>query len=82
MPATADRVKHNVILPEQPLIIDLRTDEANHLIVSNNVQRKPSRALSNGVGMSNILTKYRMLGQPAPTIEDDGREFRVTLLLL
>lgn len=75
-------VKHNVILPDQPLTIQLSTDEANRLVVRNNIQRKPTRALSNGVGLSNILAKYQMLGQPAPTIEDDGREFRVTLPLV
>lgn len=75
-------VKHNVILPEQPLTIQLSTDEADRLIVRNNIQRRPTRALSNGVGLSNILTKYQMLGQPAPVIEDDGREFRVTLPLV
>ncbi len=75
-------VKHNVILPEQPLTIALSTDETRRLTVSNNLQRKPSRALSNGVGLSNILTKYQMLGQPAPVIEEDGREFRVTLPLV
>ncbi|MGA0560148.1 sensor histidine kinase [Larkinella sp. VNQ87] len=75
-------VKHNIILPDQPLTIRLSTDENRHLIVSNNLQRKPSRPLSNGVGLSNILTKYRMLGYSLPRIEDDGREFRVILPLV
>ncbi|XWW45069.1 histidine kinase [Fibrella sp. USSR17] len=75
-------VKHNVILPDKPLTIDLLTDEANHLIVRNNVQRKVTRVLSTGVGLSNILSKYQMLGQPAPIIEDDGREFSVLLPLV
>ncbi|UFH57143.1 sensor histidine kinase [Spirosoma sp. KNUC1025] len=75
-------VKHNILLPEQPLIIALSTTDEQHLIVSNNLQRKPHRVLSNGVGLHNILSKYEMLGQPAPTIEDDGHEFRVTLPLV
>ena len=75
-------VKHNIILPEQPLKIVLTTDAQQHLIVSNNLQRKASRALSNGVGLSNILTKYQMLGQPIPKVEEDGQEFRVTLSLV
>jgi hypothetical protein len=75
-------VKHNVILPEQPLTITLTTDSHQRLIVSNNLQRKPSRAMSNGVGLSNILTKYQMMGQPAPIIADDGRAFSVTLPLV
>lgn len=75
-------VKHNVVLPDQPLTIVLTTDAHLRLTVSNNLQRKPSRALSNGVGLSNILTKYQMLGQAAPIIEEDGQEFRVTLPLI
>lgn len=75
-------VKHNIILPDQPLTIALITNEQQCLIVSNNLQRKPSQTLSNGVGLSNILSKYAMLGQSAPTIEDDGSEFRVTLPLV
>ncbi|GAB3335760.1 hypothetical protein GCM10027299_45070 [Larkinella ripae] len=74
-------VKHNVILPEQPLTIELKTDD-QYLIVRNNLQKKQTRVLSNGVGLSNILTKYQMLGQPIPTIEEDGLEFRVTLPLV
>ena len=75
-------VKHNIILPEQPLTISLSSDKQNRLIISNNLQRKPSRALSNGVGLSNILTKYEVLGKPAPCVEDDGFEFRVVLPLI
>jgi hypothetical protein len=75
-------VKHNIILPEQPLTIMLTTDAQQHLIVSNNLQRKASRILSNGVGLSNILTKYQMLGQPTPKIEETCQEFRVTLPLV
>jgi hypothetical protein len=75
-------VKHNTILPDQPLTIVLRTDDQQRLIVSNNLQRKQTRVLSNGVGLSNILSKYQMLGQEAPIIEDNGREFRVTLPLV
>ena len=75
-------VKHNVVLPEQPLTIVLLTNEQNRLVVSNNLQRKPNRTLSNGVGLSNIFAQYQMLGQPAPVIEDDGLSFRVTLPLV
>lgn len=74
-------VKHNVVLPEQPLTISL-TATGQLLTVSNNLQRKQSRVFSNGVGLSNILTRYQSLGDLQPTVEDDGREFRVTLPLL
>ncbi len=75
-------VKHNIILPDQPLTISLTSDAAHRLIVRNNLQRKPSRAFSNGVGLSNILTKYEVLGKLAPCVEEDGQEFRVVIPLI
>ncbi len=75
-------VKHNIVLAEQPLSIEIATDAAGQLVVENNLQRKPSRVLSNGVGLSNILTQYRMLGQPLPTVRDDAGRFIVRLPLV
>lgn len=75
-------VKHNIVLPEQPLNIDITTDSQPHLQVRNNVQRKTVRVVSNGIGLTNILTKYQMLNQPEPTIAKQGGEFVVTLPLI
>ncbi len=74
-------VKHNVILPEQPLTIEIFT-HGDSLTVRNNLQRKRSRVASNGVGLSNILTQYQMLGQDLPTVHDDGKLFSVTVPLV
>lgn len=75
-------VKHNVILPNQPLTIAIETDEQARLMVRNNLQRKSSRVVSNGVGLVNILTKYRILSQTLPQVQDDGQSFVVTLPLI
>lgn len=75
-------VKHNVALPDQPLTIAILTDEHDQLQVRNNVQRKTVRVASNGVGLSNIWSKYRMLNQPLPTILEDDGQFVVTLPLI
>ena len=75
-------VKHNIVLPDQPLHIDIQTDEQANLQVSNNVQRKTVRVASNGVGLTNILLKYQMLNQPVPTIREDNGQFVVTLPLV
>lgn len=74
--------KHNIVLPDQPLIIDIITNKDGYLLVSNNVQRKNVRVSSNGVGLSNILNKYEILNQPAPMIQDDDGQFTVTLPLI
>ncbi|MDJ1468315.1 sensor histidine kinase [Xanthocytophaga flava] len=75
-------VKHNVILHDKRLIIQLETTKHAQLIVKNNLQRKQTRVLSNQVGLSTIITKYRMLDQPEPLVVDNGQEFSVTLPLL
>lgn len=75
-------VKHNVILPEQPLCIRIETNEAGRLVVANNVQRKNSRALSNGVGLANIATKYQLLGEGNLEIQDNSVTFTVTIPLI
>lgn len=74
-------VKHNVVLPERPLRIRLRVVD-HHLIVENTLQRKTLRVESNGVGLSNIAVKYRLLNQPVPVFEETDGWFRVTLPLL
>ncbi|GAB2576812.1 sensor histidine kinase [Spirosoma areae] len=75
-------VKHNIVLPDQPLTIAILTDDQHRLQVSNNVQRKTVRVVSNGIGLTNILTKYQMLNKPAPTIREADGQFIVTLSLI
>ncbi|WP_232073887.1 LytS family sensor histidine kinase [Spirosoma aureum] len=75
-------VKHNVALPEQPLIIAIVTDQDDQLQVRNNVQRKTARVVSNGIGLANIWSKYQMLNQTIPTIREDDGQFTVTLPLI
>ena len=74
-------VKHNVILPEQPLTIEIFT-QGESLTVRNNLQRKRSRVASNGVGLTNILTQYQMLGQAMPLVTESDAHFTVTVPLV
>lgn len=75
-------VKHNVILPEQPLIIELQTTEGGQLMVQNNLQRRSVQVASERVGLNNIMAKYRLLGQGEVIISEDSEHFSVTLPLL
>ncbi|GAA4460479.1 histidine kinase [Nibrella saemangeumensis] len=80
-------VKHNSVQASSPLQIGIHTTANGYLRVRNNLQRKNSRVLSNGVGLNNITAKYRILSlsNPAlsePMIAEDGGEFTVTLPLL
>ncbi|QJW89150.1 histidine kinase [Spirosoma taeanense] len=75
-------VKHNIVLPDQPLRIKIGTDGQAHLSVCNSLQKKSVRVLSNGVGLTNIMAKYQMLGYPVPTIREADGQFVVTLPLI
>ncbi|RCR66270.1 sensor histidine kinase [Larkinella punicea] len=74
-------VKHNTMLPEQPLKIRIETTDG-FLQIKNTLQRKIVRVESNHVGLSNITSKYKLLKQPSPIIEEKDGQFIVTLPLL
>ncbi|GAB3331701.1 histidine kinase [Larkinella ripae] len=75
-------VKHNVVSAKKPLTIQITIDEQGLLVVQNTLQRKASRALSNGVGLTNIVAKYQMLNLPPPSVEESPERFTVRLALL
>jgi sensor histidine kinase YesM len=75
-------VKHNVILPENPMRIRIETNPEGCLVVQNNIHRKTSRVLSNQIGLANIATQYRLLGGGEMRVEDTNGFFTVTLPLL
>jgi LytS/YehU family sensor histidine kinase len=75
-------VKHNALLPEDPLTISILTTEAGELVVANTIHRRSVRVASNRVGLANIASRYRLLHLKEPVIEDDGRFFIVRLPLL
>lgn len=75
-------VKHNVVLPEEPLYIRIETRPDEHLVVRNNLQRKNTRVLSNQVGLATIATQYRLLGGGDVIVDKDDQFFSVTLPLL
>ncbi|GAB3711782.1 hypothetical protein GCM10027592_49720 [Spirosoma flavus] len=75
-------VKHNVVLSDHPLLIEIATTKDGHLRVRNNLQRKNGRGSSNGIGLANIAAKYQMLAQTDIEIRDEDGHFTVLLPLL
>ena len=76
-------VKHNIVSSDQPLRIHLSTSTDGWLTVSNTLQRKSvNRVNSTQKGLLNILSKYQLLGQPMPTVEETAEAFTVALPLI
>lgn len=75
-------VKHNVLSKNKPLIIDIFTAAGNKLIVNNNLQRRTVKGPSNRIGLDNIKTKYKLLGQKGFNVMEDAKNFTVVLPLI
>jgi hypothetical protein len=82
-------VKHNVVSASKPLTIHIETKhmvyegkEQVYLVVQNNLQRKTQAVASDRMGLSNILTKFRLLDRQDVSITDDNGCFTVTLPLI
>ena len=75
-------VKHNVILPNRRLRIDIVTTAQGRLCVRNNRQLRATRPTSNHVGLANIAARYQLLAQTGPVVDDANGQFTVTLPLL
>lgn len=73
-------VKHNVILPESPLLVEIFTQD-EQLVVQNTLQRKTALH-STKVGLANIATKYKLLGPYAISIREEAERFVVAVPLL
>jgi sensor histidine kinase YesM len=74
-------IKHNVISAQKPLRIGL-TCKDGYLIVSNNLQPKLTAAESNGIGLNNIMERYKFLTNKEVIIRktEDNFEVRVPIL--
>lgn len=75
-------VKHNVLSRNKPLVIDIISTTGNTLVVNNNLQRRPIKALSNRVGLENIRARYALLRQTGFQVIENEKNFTVVLPLI
>ena len=75
-------VKHNQVSVRNPLVINLKTDSHDWLTVQNSFQPKRGPANSNGMGLSNIAAKYRLLNQPNVQVQSSEGCFLVKVPLI
>jgi two-component system, LytTR family, sensor kinase len=75
-------VKHNIISANQPLHIRVTGSDDATLRISNNLQKKMQPVQSEKIGLANIITKYKYLGQPDVVVQETDNEFIVVLPLI
>lgn len=75
-------IKHNIISTDEPLQIDISSEQDTTLIVRNNLQPKLSIEKSNGKGLQNINDRYQLLSGKQIDIVQTREHFIVKLPLL
>jgi len=73
-------VKHNSITANNPLKINLEINN-DYLIISNNKNPKPHN-IQQGIGLQNIIKRYKLLTQKPVNIKDDQEKFEVQIPIL
>ncbi|RYY30625.1 MAG: hypothetical protein EOO04_04365 [Chitinophagaceae bacterium] len=74
-------VKHNAVIVENPLLL-LITNDANNLVVTNNIVIKPGNVAGSGIGLQNIAQRYRLLFNKEIHISADANTFTVSLPII
>lgn len=75
-------IKHNVCSTEHPLHISITTTDSPALRVENNFQPKRSRLERPGMGLKNIIERYKLLVDKSVDVANDNGKFTVTIPLL
>ncbi|MEZ4828828.1 MAG: histidine kinase [Bacteroidia bacterium] len=75
-------IKHNIISGEQPLTIELYTEEDRFFVVKNNYQKRTGNVESTGVGLENLIARYAFFTSEKPSfgVENGYYYARVPIL--
>ena len=75
-------IKHNIVSPEQPLLIRIYTDQTPALTIENSYQPKLSVEESTGKGLQNIKDRYQLLAGKQIEVCKNDNLFKVILPLM
>lgn len=75
-------VKHNEISNRNPLKISIKTSEDNMLHVCNRIQPKLTNTTGTGIGLNNLVKRYRLLFNKEIIIDNTDNTFCVSIPLI
>lgn len=76
-------IKHNTFSKANPLRIDISVDKNDFLIVTNNIRLRETHIQSTGIGLTNILNRYKLITDKEPVFERTETEYiaRIPLIM-
>lgn len=75
-------LKHNRTEEEDPLVIDIYSNEDDELVVSNILLPLIKENNSTGLGLGNIIGRYALLSDRKPVIEKNDKTFTIKVPLI
>jgi two-component system, LytTR family, sensor kinase len=75
-------MKHNVASSSRRLVIQIYNEANEYLVINNNFQPKSSVKNSTGIGLENVLQRYRLLFNKEISIEKSETLFTVKLPII
>jgi sensor histidine kinase YesM len=74
-------IKHNIISANKPLTVHINCDD-EYIVVTNNLQAKLMTVESSGIGLSNIVERYKYLTKKPVFIQKTDIDFSVKVPLV
>ena len=75
-------VKHNEISNRHPLKVSIKTDGNGMLYVCNPMQPKLTSSTGTGIGLDNLVKRYRLLFNEKVIINNEDNYFCVSIPLI
>ena len=72
-------VKHNAVSKEAVLTVDLYIENESRLVLRNNINPKLSQQAGTGMGLQNIVSRYKLLSKEPVIINNSNNQFTVSL---
>jgi LytS/YehU family sensor histidine kinase len=73
-------IKHNIVSRENPLMVEIYLDsKGKSIFVENNIQVKKEDPTSMGIGIKNIVNRYKLIPDRKVEVSDEGSVFRIAL---
>ena len=72
-------IKHNAVSKEKQLLIELSLENERHLVIKNNINPKISKETGVGMGLQNIINRYKLLSNERVIVQQDDNFFTISL---
>ena len=74
-------VKHNIVSIDEPLILNIKS-ENDYIVVSNNIHQRKDVVVSTGIGLENLNERYKLIANREIKVIDDKEKFTVKIPII